>query len=199
MDHHNDDRTPDELLHMAERLRRNRPQATALELDQMKQRVRTRMSAASATGARSRKGTPMKSRIAMTALLVCGMLMSGTGATLALSGNSGSGSAAEAQYPPPVGTPGTQGTAPPLGSPPSAGGEEGEVEGGTEPPASLPDEEGSAPDEDVAQVPRQVVLGAESGTDTLPFTGFAAIPILLLGVAMLATGLLVRRRANGAD
>ena len=198
MDHNSDHRTPDELLPVAERLRRDRPQATALELDQMKQRVRTRMSAASAAGARSRKGTPMKSRIAMTALLVCGMLMSGTGATLALSGNSGSGSAAEAQYPPAV-VPHTPGTTPTLGSPPPAGDEQGEAEEGTQPPASPGTDGGSGPDEDVTQVPRQVVLGAESGSDALPFTGFAAIPILLVGVAMLGTGLVIRRRSNGAD
>jgi hypothetical protein len=192
MDNHTDQRTPDELLHVAERLRRDRPQATALELDQMKQRVRTRMSAASAAGARSRKGTPMKSRITMTALLVCGMLMSGTGATLAVSGNSGSGSAAEAQYPPPT-VVNTPGTTPPLGSV-DQGDEQGAEEEGTTPPAN----EGTGPDEDVAQVPRQVVLGAETGSDALPFTGFAAIPILLIGVAMLGAGLVVRRRSHGA-
>jgi hypothetical protein len=47
-------------------------------------------------------------------------------------------------------------------------------------------------------VPRQVVLGAETGSDALPFTGFAAIPILLIGVAMLGAGLVVRRRSHGA-
>lgn len=196
MDNHADQRTPDELLHVAERLRRDRPQATALELDQMKQRVRTRMSAASAAGARSRKGTPMKSRITMTALLVCGMLMSGTGATLAVSGNSGSGSAAEAQYPPPTVVT-TPGTTPPLGSV-DQGDQQGAEEEGTTPPANQPADEGTGPDEDVAQVPRQVVLGAETGSDALPFTGFAAIPILLIGVAMLGAGLVVRRRSNGA-
>lgn len=137
----------------------------------------------------------MKSRITMTALLVCGMLMSGTGATLAVSGNSGSGSAAEAQYPPPTVVT-TPGTTPPLGSV-DQGDEQGAEEEGTTPPANQPDE-GTGPDEDVAQVPRQVVLGTETGSDALPFTGFAAIPILLIGVAMLGAGLVVRRRSHGA-
>ncbi|HEV2774411.1 MAG TPA: hypothetical protein VGV90_02360, partial [Solirubrobacteraceae bacterium] len=46
-----------------------------------------------------------------------------------------------------------------------------------------------------AQAPRQ--LEAAGGSD-LPFTGFAAIPMLLGGIALLATGLVVRRRTPDA-
>ena len=40
----------------------------------------------------------MKSRIALTAILVLGVMMSGTGATIAITGASDNGSAASAEY-----------------------------------------------------------------------------------------------------
>ena len=46
-----------------------------------------------------------------------------------------------------------------------------------------------------AQAPRQ--LEAAGGSD-LPFTGFAAIPMLLGGIALLGAGLVVRRRTPDA-
>jgi hypothetical protein len=206
MDHHMDDRTPADLLPVVERLRSDRPQATALELDHVKQRVRTRMSAASATGVRSRKGSPMKSRIAMLGLLVGGMLMSGTGATLAVSGVSSSGSAGTAQYtsPPPATTqtaqPGQPGVAPPTGTTQGRPIDQAQVldqaevkpRGGQAQPGG---DDRVAPE--TAQVNRQVEAGATGGgSDELPFTGFAAIPILLAGVAMMASGLVLRRRSS---
>jgi hypothetical protein len=52
-------------------------------------------------------------------------------------------------------------------------------------PASLPSTESAS--------------GGGGSPDSLPFTGLLAIPILLVGVAMLGTGLLLRRRrATGA-
>ena len=46
------------------------------------------------------------------------------------------------------------------------------------------------------QPARQVEAGAQgSGGEELPFTGFAAIPILLGGVALLTSGLVLRKRA----
>ena len=45
-----------------------------------------------------------------------------------------------------------------------------------------------------AQESRQ--LGAEAGaSDELPFTGFAAIPVLLMGFVLLTAGFVLRRRA----
>ena len=46
--------------------------------------------------------------------------------------------------------------------------------------------------EEGAQPTRQVEA---SGGDELPFTGFAAVPILLGGIALLAAGLVMRKRA----
>jgi hypothetical protein len=45
----------------------------------------------------------------------------------------------------------------------------------------------------VAQAPRQV---AASTAKSLPFTGYLAIPMLLGGLALLASGLVLRRRAR---
>jgi cobalamin biosynthesis Mg chelatase CobN len=52
-------------------------------------------------------------------------------------------------------------------------------------PASLPSTSNSAA--------KGAVAGSKAAS--LPFTGYLAIPVLLIGVAMLGTGLVLRRRA----
>lgn len=37
--------------------------------------------------------------------------------------------------------------------------------------------------------------GSKASSESLPFTGYLAIPVLLIGVAMLGTGFVLRRRA----
>jgi hypothetical protein len=64
-------------------LRDNRPEATELELDQIKQRVRTRASQP------ARRKQDMKSRLAILLMLVAGMMFSATGAGLAVQGLTG--------------------------------------------------------------------------------------------------------------
>ncbi len=148
-------------------LREERPQASELELDDIKRRVRTRA---------ARKGQPMRSRLAILAMLVVGMLMSGTGAGLAVQGFNQSGDdASEVQYPP-------KGEGDVLGEEDSGGG------GG-------PVAENDVVDEDDAQDEAQVAQQVEAG-DSLPFTGFAAIPVLLGGLALLSGGLVLRRRTR---
>jgi hypothetical protein len=61
-------------------LQENRPEATELELDQIKQRVRRR------TAQPSRRRQDMKSRLAILLMLVLGMVFSTTGAGLAIQG-----------------------------------------------------------------------------------------------------------------
>jgi hypothetical protein len=186
MTHSDPDRLPEDLQPVAAVLRANRPEATPLELDGVQRRVRSRVS-------RATKGPSMKSRLAMTAMLVLGLTMSGTGAGLAVTGLSATDNAAVSQYRPvaPPAAPGEGGVLP--------GSAQGEPEPATDSePAEISPAEGgtesrSAPAvrEQGAQPARQVAAG--SG-DALPFTGFAAIPILIAGIALLAGGLVLRRR-----
>jgi hypothetical protein len=106
----------------------------------------------------------MKSRATILAMLVAGILLSTTGAGLAVSGLS-SKDAATAQY----------------GSPPQ-GDVLGEEESGG----------GSTPSTPAAQPAAQV----EAGDSTLPFTGFAALPVLIGGVALLGGGMVLRHRTR---
>jgi hypothetical protein len=177
---HSDDLHADELHSVVDQLRAHRPEATALELDAVKQRVRTRMAARPA-GRRARSASLMKSRLAILSTLVAGMLLSTTGAGLAVTSlRSQHNSAAVAQYGTPTPTPtGTAG-------------------GGTAPGSVLGESNSNQPsgpagDSSDLQPTRQAENGAGSGN--LPFTGFLAIPVLLGGVALLTGGLVLRRRA----
>ncbi|HEX8103131.1 MAG TPA: hypothetical protein VF533_10985 [Solirubrobacteraceae bacterium] len=162
----------------------------------------------------------MKSRLAILAMLVAGLLMSGTGAGLAISGVSGSGDASIAQYGCDAdgdgdidATEDLNGDAPGCddgGTLPttSTGGSNCDVDGdGVISPSEAAAEgcggvkgdvdQGGAPDdtptarEEAAQPTRQTEAG---GNDELPFTGFAAVPILIGGIALMAGGLVLRRR-----
>jgi hypothetical protein len=120
--------------------------------------------------------SPARARVAIASLLATGMLMSGGGAALALSGESSHGNASAAGYslatsaqPQVLGE--TQGTTPTVASTPTT----------SDPGTQAPQVQGA----------RQV---ASSNVKSLPFTGFAAIPIILLGIAMLGGGAWLRRR-----
>jgi hypothetical protein len=192
MSHHND--SHDDLQAVIERLRADRPEASALELDAVKQRVRSRV--ARHPGRRARSAQPMKSRIAILATLVVGMVLSTAGAGLAISGFALSGEdASVAQYgrsnpePPGPGVLGEEETNAPDNAPdtaPDTG--DNEVAG----------ESDDNPSDAGLQPTRQVEAGAQGGDDAgeLPFTGFAAIPILIGGVALLSTGLVLRKRTG---
>ena len=157
----------------------------------------------------------MKSRLAILAMLVTGILFSTAGAGLALSGGT---NASVEQYaectPTPTPTKTGGGTNGGSQTNPTVGGnacEEGGVlpaeeshpgsdsGGGTSPSeeaGTAPTEEtGVAPaEESPAQPERQEATAAT--TSQLPFTGFAAIPVLLGGLALLTGGLILRRRTN---
>jgi hypothetical protein len=173
MSHHDDYLHDAELGPVIARLEAERPTASDLELGLIKQRVRGRV----APGVRrSRRTEFMRSRLAIIAMLVFGMVLSTGGGALAVSGfTSQDDSAASAQY---------------GGG--NVGGEDtgdqgvlGEEEGGG----------GTTENGGPTQPSRQVEAGAQAtGGEQLPFTGFAAIPILLGGVALLTTGLVLRKR-----
>jgi hypothetical protein len=143
-------------------LREERPRASELELDDIKRRImRT-----------PRKGQPMRSRLAILAMLVVGMLMSGTGAGLAVQGFDQSGAdASQVEYPPKS---------------------EGDVLGDEDSSGPLAEQQNN--DSDDAQVAQQVEAG-----DSLPFTGFAAIPVVLAGLALVGAGLVLRRQSPARD
>jgi hypothetical protein len=175
-----DDLQPD-LQPVIDQLRANRPEATALELDGVKQQVLARV--ATPARRRTRRTELMKSRLVVLTTLVLGMLLSTAGAGLAVSGISGN--AAEDQY------------ETPTSSPTGGGGVLGDEDTGT---GAQPDDEAGGPggpggDEGAGVQPsRQVEAGAND--DELPFTGFAAGPILLGGLVLLTAGLVLRRRTG---
>ena len=123
----------------------------------------------------------MRSRLAIIAMLVFGMVLSTGGGALAVSGlSSEKGHAALQQY----------------GQEEDNGDEGGGVLGEEDSGNPAPDNGGGG-DRGV-QPARQVEAGAQNAESggQLPFTGFAAIPILLGGIALLSTGLVLRRRTG---
>jgi hypothetical protein len=171
MSHHDD--LHQDLQPVIDLLSAHRPEATALELDAVKQQVRARVAAPARR--RTRRNQVMKSRLVILTTLVLGILLSTAGAGLAVSGLSGD-NASIAQYSTPTPTGGVLGDQDTgSGTQPSNGG------GGTAPKTSV-------------QPARQVEAGAN--TNSLPFTGFAAIPVLLGGIALLSAGLVLRRRTG---
>lgn len=136
----------------------------------------------------------MRSRIAITAVLATGALMSSGGAALGVSALATDLSASSAQY----GTPAKQtaegsGTlaAPAQGTGASrVAGESANAPGPGD--TSRVAGEQTAPTV-AAQAPRQL---ESSKAGRLPFTGYAAIPMLLIGLALLCAGVLLRRSTH---
>ena len=164
MDRNDHERIPAELADVAQRLRDERPEASALELDRIKLRAQ-----ASARRHVQRREPFMRSRLAITSMLVVGVLMSGAGAGLAVSGISGSGSSGNAQYP------------------------TTKVDTQT----VLPTTETNAPSDTTETTPAQETRQVSSNdSGSLPFTGYAAIPVLLIGLSLLSVGVVMRRRVS---
>src|SRR5215213_3920792 len=179
MSHHDDHLHDAELGPVIARLQAERPTASDLELGLIRQRVQGRVAP---SARRSRRTEFMRSRLAIIAMLVFGMVLSTGGGALAVSGfASQQDNAAAGQYGP-NGDNDNQGV---LGEEESGGQENNGGPAGTE-------------DSGGVQPARQVEAGAQGtgGDEQLPFTGFAAIPILLGGVALLTAGLVMRRRAG---
>lgn len=154
-----------------ERLQAERPRLTDGELDETAHRILAR----GGQGRRSFVG----SRLLLTGVLVCGLLLSTAGAGLAISGAAGAGNAASVQYANP-GVPGAQGV---LGV--SAKGR-GDPSGRANPEIGIASGLG-------AQITRQVAV---SDPGKLPFTGYAGIVGFLLGLGLLGAGLMLRRTTS---
>ncbi len=151
----------------------------------------------------------MKSRVAILGMLVTGMLFSTAGAGLAVSGiaDQSTNNAAVSQYATPTPTP----TATPCPTDTSKGnvrptenqGTQDCGEGGVLPaeaenaPSSASESGGGVlPQEENAGTQPERQQAAAVETSQLPFTGFAAIPVLLGGLALLTGGLVLRRRTR---
>ena len=176
MSHHDNHLHDAELGPVIARLESEKPMASELELGLIRQRVRDRVAP---SARRSRRTEFMRSRLAIIAMLVFGGLLSTSGGALAVSGfTSQQGNAAQGQYGGVQGEEDDQGVL-------------GEDESGGAPTTT--ENSGGGP----TQPARQVEAGAQgSGGEELPFTGFAAIPILLGGVGLLTAGLVLRRRTG---
>jgi hypothetical protein len=162
MTSNHDDLAP-EMRELARQLDAERPELTEMRLDELKLGILRR------TGRRSSltpRGSFMRSRAAVTLVLVLGMMFTGAGGTVAVTGLAGAGDSGTAQY----------------------GEVEAEVEGGQDEGAVLGNTE--RPSGETAGTTQQV---ADTGEDTLPFTGFLAIPMLVAGVGMLGAGAALRR------
>lgn len=163
---------------------------TALELDAAKVRVMKSAQKQSGMFAK-KKGSFMKSRVALVAVLALGVFMSGTGASLAVSGFANNGSASSAQYP-------SSGQHKPHHIVEAANdGNSGCTENGSGSEAASGNGSGSNCIEPEVQAVEQVAV--QSSGSSLPFTGFVAIPVLIVGLGLLGAGVAMRFRNRRGD
>jgi hypothetical protein len=208
---------PPELLDAARALEQHRPQLTEPQLARVKRRV----TGDAPTLTTRPAGGFMKSRLAITAMLATGVLMSGGGAALGVSALTTDLNASSAQYGNQgantgnnnggngansgtnAGNGGNSGTNAGAGSGNAGTGSQGGNAGTNDvlgagqsgPGGSAGDVAGARETTAAAQAPRQL---SASQADRLPFTGYAAIPLLLVGLALLVAGLVLRRSTRGA-
>src|ERR1700761_6185119 len=96
----NRNRIPAELEDIEDTLRASRHEASPLEPDRIKLQAIRQAAQGRPSFVARQKGAFMKSRLAMMLVIAAGFLLSTTGAGLAISGSSSSGSAAGTQYTP---------------------------------------------------------------------------------------------------
>jgi len=228
---HQDD-SHDDFQPVVQRLRAERPLATPLELDALKQRVLARAAAPRPTTRRS--FSLMRTRAAILSMLALGFLLSTTGAGLAVSGLADNNQASTGQYGPtptptstststPTPTPTSTSTPPSTTTPTAPATQPATTAPGAPAPqvTSTPTPESSVLGEQKENKPQSKpetqqpsqVLPAETQTppsavqparqleqgtsaSSLPFTGFAALPVLLAGLVLLTAGLVMRRSAT---
>ena len=185
---------PEDLRGIDAALRDSRPELPADRMASVAARARSR-ARASVLPHVNTKESFLRSRIAITLMLVLGFGFSSAGVGMAVQNVATQDtSAADAQY-----NLGETDKQPTLGNQPDQTEVAEEVEEGTNPGGEQKKTPGKevagnqVAGEQTAQETRQ--LGAENGGEELPFTGFAAIPVLLMGLALLSAGFILRRRA----
>lgn len=186
---------PEDLRGIDAALRDARPELPADRMASVAARARSR-ARASVLPHIHQKESFLRSRIAITLMLVLGFGVSSAGVGMAVQGVGSPGaSASDHQY--------DHVTNPPLVNAPDRNEVQDETNEGNQPggkEVAGEKEKGAGRNgeqvagEQATQETRQ--LGAEQGGDEeLPFTGFAAIPVLLMGFALLTAGFILRRRA----
>ena len=182
---------PEDLRGIDAALRDARPELPADRMASVAARARSR-ARASVLPQLTTKESFLRSRIAITLMLVLGFGFSSAGVGMAVQGVASPGaSAADHQY-------GHAVEDQPLVTAPDQNEVQDETDKGTNPDRGgnkvAGENEEQVAGEQAVQENRQ--LGAEQGgEEELPFTGFAAIPVLLMGFALLTTGFVLRRRA----
>ncbi len=121
----------------------------------------------------------MRFRLAIVSLLAAGFALSGAGAGLAVSGLVGDDTPSSAQYREQAPSGNVLGDS-------KSGGPKSVNEQGAPGEFSPQREQG-------VQAPRQL---SQESPSSLPFTGWATIPVILVGLGLLASGLVLRRRTR---
>jgi len=215
------DPLPPELEDIGRLMRAERRQPSALELDDLKRRARRQAASRSSLTPLVQKGSLLTSRLLITILIAFGIVMSGTGATLALNtstvdtGRTPSCDNYKTCDDDDDGKPNDKDDNKSDDdddgdTPPPDGRVQGTQESQDAPIGVLPEgpKSGVAPTTESDEAPR-VQTAADRGSaprlqpirqqadqgESLPFTGLAAIPILVVGIGLLASGLVLRRRA----
>ncbi|HEY2478679.1 MAG TPA: hypothetical protein VGI17_08100 [Solirubrobacterales bacterium] len=203
MDHSKRNRTPAELEGIEAALRAERHEATPLELDRIKLQAIRQAERSRPSPYASKKGTFMKSRLALTLLLVAGFMLSTTGATLAISGSSGSGNAASTQYVSPGGGGGNHPEHEVKGVNNEGGKENCKSGGGNGGGGNGAGGNGCKhantlqPTSEVEVAPAATEQEAVvSSGSSLPFTGFLAIPLLVIGLGLIVVGAVIRLKSR---
>lgn len=183
-----EDERPAHLQDLPEFLRENRPALSPTALDRVKRRALAGSGTRGGAPQHRTKGSPMRTRLAIISALALGVLMSSTGTLLAFTSSSGSGDASRAVY-----VQGDAGT--PTPNTPAPGpnvlGDEAVDTGQNPTDDTLPSTERPT----TLQVAEQKAAGE---TETLPLTGLAAIPIVVVGLLLIAFGLFLRSRVDSS-
>ena len=181
----------DDLKRTAELLAANRPTLDDATRESVRRTVQRRA------------GAPRRSPVLVTMLLSLGLMTSLGGTGLAVSGLSSDTKAVSAQYAAPS-SGGTTLLPSNTQTTPSGGGVSGQersgsgVEGDSEVAGEFGERGGSpsSADQPGSEALESREVAASAGDGELPFTGLAAIPILVLGLVALGAGLILRRRTG---